>query len=767
MPLSNQPNGFLAPHHRDRLCRSGVCDDVIKARLYETVETKAAVEKLGFSRVQCNPPALVIPMYDAAGNQVGFYSGRCVCSVQAPQVGKLTNPMPAACPGVPAKADALGPKCFGAYQPKPQTCDANVVVDDDCDGRTDDPTGTNLAELGNTCGVTRGECVAGKVVGCNRGKVNNVDYVNPFFSFSVSGFAAKDKFLVCDAATRTPKTEICNGKDDDCDGALPGAPQGSMTVLQPGVNPKAPDGDEADHDGDKHLACRNCGMGLAMGILGCNDCNDLDNKSYPGASELCDGKDNACTGVYTDGKDDCKGAAEACCAGVPMCVDTSSNFQFCGGCALGCSTKTADACVQSACVCAGQAKCAGGLPVCKAGQGCVQCLTTPDCALIMGAPPVCKTATNTCVQCVLPADCAAQATNKACNTTTNLCVQCVSAADCAGQATLKACNTTTNLCVQCVGDMDCSGQAVNKACKVATFSCVQCTNDTHCAGNATKKTCDTTTNLCVACLGNANCAAPTPACKVDNNNSANNVCVECTANANCAGNPTKKTCDTTANKCIECTADANCSGNATKKTCDTTNKVCVQCLADAQCGGGTPKCKVASNTCVKCIDDGQCANPTPKCDANGTNTCVVCLTDADCGAGTGTYCANDKTCKACNTNDHCGGTTCYTCTGSAEPICEPGAKVCTCTDSAQCSTDETCDNATGACYLACMMDADCDPAKTATGKKCGAGTANRCGCVDNNDCPIAGTTCDLGLKTCLCGGTVCKATQACVNSKCQ
>ena len=73
----------------------------------------------------------------------------------------------------------------------------------------------------------------------------------------------------------------------------------------------------------------------------------------------------------------------------------------------------------------------------------------------------------------------------------------------------------------------------------------------------------------------------------------------------------------------------------------------------------------------------------------------------------------------------------------------------------------------GACYLACTMDADCAAAKTSTGKKCGAGTANRCGCVDNNDCPIAGTTCDLGLKTCLCGGTVCKANQACVNSKCQ
>ena len=35
------------------------------------VGTKAAVEKLGFSRPQCNAPALVIPMYDAAGERVG------------------------------------------------------------------------------------------------------------------------------------------------------------------------------------------------------------------------------------------------------------------------------------------------------------------------------------------------------------------------------------------------------------------------------------------------------------------------------------------------------------------------------------------------------------------------------------------------------------------------------------------------------------------------------------------------------------------------
>jgi hypothetical protein len=68
-PIEQPPS--IAPHHLQRLARSGVSPAVLTARRYETAVTKAAVEKLGFSRVQCNPPALVIPMYDAAGNRVG------------------------------------------------------------------------------------------------------------------------------------------------------------------------------------------------------------------------------------------------------------------------------------------------------------------------------------------------------------------------------------------------------------------------------------------------------------------------------------------------------------------------------------------------------------------------------------------------------------------------------------------------------------------------------------------------------------------------
>ena len=55
--------------------------------------------------------------------------------------------------------------------------------------------------------------------------------------------------------------EVCDGKDNDCDGALPA--------------------NEADSDNDGYMICE-------------GDCNDNDATVYPGAPEVCDGKDNDC-----------------------------------------------------------------------------------------------------------------------------------------------------------------------------------------------------------------------------------------------------------------------------------------------------------------------------------------------------------------------------------------------------------------------------------------------------------------------------------------
>jgi len=120
--------------------------------------------------------------------------------------------------------------------------------------------------------------------------------------------------LDCDDgdASRYPgKTEVCNTKDDDCDGQTDegfdqdddGWPSctdcdDTRPAIHPGqdevcngidedCNGKTDDG-FPDVDNDKHGD-------------GCGDCNDADPKVYQGAAEVCDGKDNDCDGTTDEG----------------------------------------------------------------------------------------------------------------------------------------------------------------------------------------------------------------------------------------------------------------------------------------------------------------------------------------------------------------------------------------------------------------------------------------------------------------------------------
>ena len=93
-----------------------------------------------------------------------------------------------------------------------------------------------------------------------------------------------------------PTPEICNGFDDDCDGEI----DEGLTFYD----------FYQDNDGDGFGAgepTRDCDYPSGLYSLNNLDCDDSDSSVYPGAFEICDGKDNDCDGEVDEGFDCVKG----------------------------------------------------------------------------------------------------------------------------------------------------------------------------------------------------------------------------------------------------------------------------------------------------------------------------------------------------------------------------------------------------------------------------------------------------------------------------
>ena len=99
-------------------------------------------------------------------------------------------------------------------------------------------------------------------------------------------------------------TEICDGKDNNCDGVID---ENVTTVYYADV-----DGDGYGNPNDSITACI-----IPMGfVIDNTDCDDANNTSFPGATEICDGIDNNCD----DGID------EGCCNGSYLIINTITNL---------------------------------------------------------------------------------------------------------------------------------------------------------------------------------------------------------------------------------------------------------------------------------------------------------------------------------------------------------------------------------------------------------------------------------------------------------
>lgn len=164
------------------------------------------------------------------------------------------------------------------------------------------------AVAGNGDGRSGGDGAASSFMsmafGCSTGTIYYRDFDGDGYGYDESAYTRScgkpegygEKFGDCDdneAKIFPGATEVCNRRDDDCDGTTDEGLEG--VLLYPDK-----DGDGWGRRGNVDEVRMGCGMERGWGIEG-TDCDDNDTKIFPGAVEVCNLKDDNCNGRVDEG----------------------------------------------------------------------------------------------------------------------------------------------------------------------------------------------------------------------------------------------------------------------------------------------------------------------------------------------------------------------------------------------------------------------------------------------------------------------------------
>ncbi|MCB9763854.1 MAG: hypothetical protein H6739_29055 [Alphaproteobacteria bacterium] len=198
-------------------------------------------------------------------------------------------------PGAAEACDGLDQDCDGVVD-EDATDAATWYGDGDADGYGDDRVTTQACAAPDGYVAQGGDCDDGDVAfhpgapeeDCSDPSDYNCDGSVGYADGDGDGYAACEECDDTDRAVNPSATEVCDGVDNDCDGATDEDDAADAATWY---------GDrDSDGYGDPSDATRACEAPTGY-VADATDCDDANASANPGATEVCDSVDNDCDGA--------------------------------------------------------------------------------------------------------------------------------------------------------------------------------------------------------------------------------------------------------------------------------------------------------------------------------------------------------------------------------------------------------------------------------------------------------------------------------------